>query len=169
LSRGCSLGREFDLFTAMKGFYKKTEEVFESFSSAAVRVFSNPLTFIIAIIMVIIYLAHKPILTQSFHNSIYDIILCFTFLGFFIIQKAIGKYNAALNLKINELLSAHELASNRLVSIEKKSSAELEELNKHYDEIGDKAEKEGRLRSSISVEEVLEKKEEDKQDHSNQK
>jgi low affinity Fe/Cu permease len=143
----------------MKVFYKKTEEAFESFSGSAVRLFSNPFTFIIAIILVILYLGNKPLLKQSFHDNIYDFILCFTFLGFFIIQKALSKYNAALNLKINELLSAHEQASNRMVNIEKKSATELEELNKHYHEIGDKAEKEGGLRST-TIEDVLDKKKE---------
>ncbi len=139
----------------MKRLYNKVEAAFEAFSGAAVKLFSNPITFILAIIIVVIYFMHKPVFTQPFYKSIYDLILCFTFLGFFIIQKVLSKYNTALNLKINELLSAHEQASNRMVNIEKKSATELEELNKHYNEISVNAEKNGELHTAKSIEQKL--------------
>lgn len=148
----------------MKNIYKKTEFVFENFSSAALKVFGSSITFLLAVIVVIIYLISTPFYKQSFHDSIYDIILCFTFLGFFIIQKTFNKYNAAINLKINELLSTHEFASNRLVNIEKKSEAELHELTKHYSELGDEAEKDGTLHTAKSIEHMLDRKKEEEMD-----
>ena len=149
----------------MKTIYKKTEFIFEKFSSTALRVFGSSFTFLLAIIIVIIYLGSTPFSNQSFHTSIYDIILCFTFLGFFIIQKTFNKYNAALNLKINELLSTHEHASNRLVNIEKKTEAELHELTKHYSELGEEAEKAGDLHTAKSIEHIIERKKEEAKDN----
>jgi len=145
----------------MKTIYKKTENVFEKFSEAALKVFGSSITFILAVIIVIVYFFSTPFATQSFHNSIYDIILCFTFLGFFIIQKTFNKYNTALNLKINELVSAHDKASNRLVNIEKKTEAELEELNKHYSEIAEESEKTGALQTAKSIEHILDRQRDD--------
>jgi low affinity Fe/Cu permease len=145
----------------MKTIYKSTENVFEKFSEAALKVFGSSITFILAIIIVIVYISSTPFARQSFHNSIYDIILCFTFLGFFIIQKTFNKYNTALNLKINELVSAHDKASNRLVNIEKKTEAELEELNKHYSEIAEESEKTGALQTAKSIEHILDRQRDD--------
>jgi low affinity Fe/Cu permease len=148
----------------MKNIYKKTEYIFEKFSTASLKVFGSSITFIIAVIIVIIYLISTPYNNQSFHTTIYDIILCFTFLGFFIIQKTINKSNAAQNLKINELLSTHEHASNRMVNIETKSEAELHELAKHYSTIGEEAEKEGELLTAKSIEHILERNKEEEKD-----
>ena len=149
----------------MKTINKKIEYIFENFSSAALKVFGSPVTFILAIIIVIIYLISAPFSKQSFHTSIYDIILCFTFLGFFIVQKTFNKYNAALNLKVNELISTHEHASNRLVNIEKKTEAELHELTKRYSELGEEAEKAGELHTNKSIEQILERKKEEAKDN----
>jgi low affinity Fe/Cu permease len=148
----------------MKRFYKKTENVFEKFSEAALKVFGSSITFILAMIIVVIYLATTPFSRQPFHDSIYNIILCFTFLGFFIIQKTFNKYNTALNLKINELVSAHDKASNRLVNIEKKTEAELEELAKHYSEIAEESEKTGALNTAKTIEHILDRQKDDTSD-----
>jgi low affinity Fe/Cu permease len=148
----------------MKTIYKKTENIFEKFSEAALKVFGSSITFILAVVIVVVYLATTPFSSQPFHDSIYNIILCFTFLGFFIIQKTFNKYNTALNLKINELVSAHDKASNRLVNIEKKTGAELEELAKHYSEIADESEKAGVLQTAKSIEHILDRQREDEQD-----
>ena len=146
----------------MKTIYKKTENIFEKFSEAALKVFGSSITFILAVIVVIIYLGSTPFAKQSFHNSIYDIILCFTFLGFFIIQKTFNKYNTALNLKINELVSAHDKASNHLVNIERKTGAELEELSKHYSKIAEEAADAGTMQTTKPIEHILNRQKEDK-------
>lgn len=132
--------------------HKKAESGFESFASAALRVFGSPVTFILAVILVIFYLATIPYGEQTLHNTIYDFIHCFTFLGFFIIQKAVNKSGAAMNLKINELISSHEKASNRLVNIETKTEAELRDLGKHYEEISKESEESGALHTARSIE-----------------
>jgi low affinity Fe/Cu permease len=95
---------------------------------------------------------------------VYDIILCVTFLGFFIIQKSFNKYSAALHLKMNELVAAHEKASNRMVDIENKTEEELKELGKHYSTLAAKAEGSLNRLASQSIEQLLDAqdKEQDK-------
>ena len=139
----------------MKTIYKKTEGVFEIFAKIALKVFGSSITFLLAVLVVIVYFITTPFARQSLHDSIYDIILCFTFLGFFIIQKSFNKFNAVLNLKINELVSAHDKASNRLVNIENKTEAELIELSKHYSEIAEESKRSGALHSTQSIEHKL--------------
>jgi len=146
----------------MKTIYKKTETIFEIFAGMALRVFGSSLTFIVALLVVIIFLSTTPFYRQSLHDSIYNIILCFTFLGFFIIQKSFNKFNASLNLKINELISAHDKASNRLVNIENKSEAELIELSKHYYEIAEESKRSGDLHTTQSIEHKLNKQDDAK-------
>lgn len=147
----------------MKNIYHRTENAFERFSEAALKVFGSSVTFILAVILVVIYFLTTPFEKQSFHDSIYEVILAFTFLGFFIIQKTFNKYNTALNLKINELISAHENASNRLVNIEKKTEAELVELTKHYSEIAEESSKTGDMQATKSIEHILEKRKDELQ------
>lgn len=141
----------------MKTIYKKIEDIFEAFAKVALRVFGSSITFLLAVVVVIVFLSTTPFLRQSLHDSIYSIILSFTFLGFFIIQKSLNKFNAALNLKINELVSAHDKASNRLVNIEDKSEAEIIELSKHYAEIAEESKNSGALHSTQSIEHKLNK------------
>lgn len=144
----------------MKTIYIKAENIFEKFTSIALKVFGSSITFIIAVILVVIYFITTPFYKQSFHDSIYSIILCFTFLGFFIIQKSFNKFNAVLNLKINELVSTHDKASNRLVNIENKSEAELVEMTKHYTEIAEESAKSGDLHTTQSIEHILDRNKE---------
>jgi len=148
----------------MKAIYKKAEHIFEIFTKVALKVFGSSVIFLLAVLVVIAYFITTPFSRQSFHDSIYDIILCFTFLGFFIIQKSFNKFNAVLNLKINELVSAHDKASNRLVNIEHKSEAELIELSKHYSDIAEESEKSGELRTTQSIEHRLNREKNDETD-----
>lgn len=119
----------------MKIVYKAIEHGFEKLTDTALKVYGNSITFLIAFILVVVYLADRRFYQEDFHDAIRDIILCITFLSFFIIQKAFNKYTAAINLKMNELIATHENASNELVSIENKTEAELKELSKEYEQL----------------------------------
>ncbi|MDB5231964.1 MAG: Membrane protein [Chitinophagaceae bacterium] len=121
----------------MKIIYNAAEHAFEKLTDLALKIYGNSLTFLIALIIVIVYLADRRFYKEDFHDAIRDIILCITFLSFFIIQKAFNKYTAAINLKMNELIATHENASNELVSIENKTEAELKELSKEYEQLTD--------------------------------
>ena len=77
-----------------------------------------------------------------------------TFLMVFLIQHAQNRDSLAVQLKLNELVAALEGASNRLISVEDLSDADLEVLHNHYRELGLMSERESHITESHSVEEA---------------
>ena len=74
---------------------------------------------------------------QDIHSSIGDVILGIAFLSLFIIQKSFNRFSASLHLKINELVSSHEPASNKVINVEGKTEREINELSKEYTELAE--------------------------------
>ena len=102
----------------------------------ALKIYGHPLTFIVALLLVIFFLAQSIKNSTQLQDLVRDIILSITFLSFFIIQRAVNKTTAALRIKINELIASHDKASNELLAIEDKTETELEELaHKHKDQV----------------------------------
>jgi len=140
--------------------YRKVENAFERFSSVATKVLGNSVTFIIALILVLLYFTDKRVQQQPGNKTIMDVIFAVTFLSIFIIQKSVNRFSTALHLKINELVAAHDKASNRMINIEEKTEEEMVELSKHYSSLaGTIKDEEGNMQASKSIEHVLEKKE----------
>lgn len=117
-----------------KSFYQRIEGHFENMVGAALKIYGHPLTFIAALILVIFFLVKGADNYTNLRDLIRDIILCISFLSFFIIQRAVNKSTAAINIKINELIASHDKANNELLTIDEKTGTELEELaTKHKD------------------------------------
>ena len=76
-----------------------------------------------------------------------------TFLMVFLIQKSQNKDSMAVHLKLNELLAANELTSNRLVDVEGLTEEELCVLQKYYARLKVKAKQENTLLKSHSIDE----------------
>jgi len=53
----------------------------------------------------------------------------------FLIQKSQNKESIAVQLKLNELVAAHEFASNRLVDVEDMTEEELKIIQKYYSKL----------------------------------
>jgi low affinity Fe/Cu permease len=77
-----------------------------------------------------------------------------TFLMVFLIQRTQNKDSLALQMKLNELVAAMAGASNRLVSVEDLSEAELQVLHRHYAHLARMAEEDEELGKSHSIEEA---------------
>ena len=122
----------------MKSIYRHTENGFEKLVSIAIAILGNSITFIVALCVVIYWLTNKQFYHQDIHSSIADVILGIAFLSLFIIQKSFNRFSASLHLKVNELLASHDLASNAVINLEKKTEHELTELSKEYIEIQNK-------------------------------
>lgn len=117
-----------------KTFYQRIEGLFENMVGAALKIYGHPLTFIAALILVIFFLIQGADNYTNLRDLVRDIILCISFLSFFIIQRAVNKSTAAINLKMNELIASHDKANNELLTIDEKTETELEELaNQHKD------------------------------------
>lgn len=123
----------------MKKLYKHAERKFEKIASVGIALLGNSVTFIIAICTVIFWLSNKLFYIQNIHSSIGDVILGFTFLSLFIIQKSFNRFSASLHLKINELVSSHDTARNSVINVEEKSQEELKEMSKEYSELAEHA------------------------------
>lgn len=81
-----------------------------------------------------------------------DVIFSIAFLSFFIIQKSVTRFFAALHLKINELVASHDNASNRTINVEE----EIRDLVKHYTTIAENVKSSDTMRPSQSIERIIE-------------
>lgn len=77
-----------------------------------------------------------------------------TFLMVFLIQKSQNKESLAVQLKLNELVAAHNFASNRLVDVENMSEEELKVIQKYYSHLKFDTEKDETLQQSHSIDEA---------------
>lgn len=77
-----------------------------------------------------------------------------TFLMVFLIQRAQNRDALAVQLKLDEIVAALEGASNRLISVEDLSEAELKILRIHYQRLAEMAKRDEKITESHSVEEA---------------
>ncbi len=127
---------------AEKTFYQRIENGFENMVGAALKVYGHPFTFIVAFILVIFFLIRGLQNYSDLRDLLRDIIVCISFLSFFIIQRAVNKSTTAIHIKINELIATHDKADNKLLTIEEKTETELQELaDKHKLSVSDQATK----------------------------
>lgn len=95
----------------------------------------NSITFICAVALVVFWLANKEFYTQGLFGIIRDAISGLIFLNLFIIQRSVNHFNAALHIKVNELVASHAPASNAVINVEEKTEHEIGELSKEYAEL----------------------------------
>jgi low affinity Fe/Cu permease len=69
----------------------------------------------------------------------------------FLIQRTQNKENAAIQLKLNELVAAVKGASNRLIDLEDWSEEELKNLHEHYRRLAQLARDDKDSHRSLSV------------------
>jgi low affinity Fe/Cu permease len=110
---------------------------FERFSDRAVCFTGSPSAFIIASLMVIIWVISGPLFnfSETWQLVINTGTTIVTFLMVFLIQKTQNKDSKAIQIKLNELIASSERASNRLVDIEDLTEEELDELHRFYERV----------------------------------
>lgn len=134
---------------------------FERFASKVTAATGSTPAFIIALGIIIVWLLSGP----AFHYSeTWQLIIntgttIITFLMVFLIQKSQNKDSLAIQLKLNELVASHEIASNRLVDVESMTEDELKVIQKYYHKLSELTLKEVSLQQSHSIDEA-------QQDHS---
>jgi low affinity Fe/Cu permease len=132
--------------------------LFERAANNVTRVTGSNGAFMIAVLIVLAWLITGPIFNYS---DTWQLVIntgttIVTFLMVFLIQKSQNKESLAIQLKLNELVAANRLASNRIVSIEDMTEEELRTLQKYYNRLAQLAMKEKHIRSSHSIEEAEE-------------
>ncbi len=127
--------------------------LFERFSNAATRFTGSSPAFITAVAIVVIWAVSGPIFnySQTWQLVINTGTTIITFLMVFLIQKAQNKDGKAIQLKLNELIAAHEKASNRMVDIEDLTEEELDQLHQFYVTLSILAKKENNIHRSHSI------------------
>lgn len=135
------------------GSAAKKPHFFERFSEWAVKATGSSAAFIIASSAVVIWALTGPIFnfSETWQLVINTGTTIVTFLMVFLIQKAQNKDSKAVHLKLNELIAAHEGASNRIVDIEDITEEELDQLHKFYAKLAELTKKETNLLTSHSI------------------
>src|SRR6201995_4627877 len=130
----------------------------ERFAIAVTQATGSASAFIVAFILVIIWGATGPIFhySENWQLIINTGTTIVTFLMVFLIQKAQNKDSLAIQLKLNELVAAHEFASNRLVNVESMSEQELKVIQKYYSYLSKATMEEESLQQSHSIDEARE-------------
>jgi low affinity Fe/Cu permease len=121
----------------MKNIYRSIEEGFEKVTYFATFLLGNSITFIVALLGIILWMCSKAFYTQDIHHIILNCIHAATFLSLFIIQKEFNRFSSALHLKINELVASNKTARNVVIDAETKTEHEIAELAKEYTELAE--------------------------------
>jgi low affinity Fe/Cu permease len=112
--------------------------VLERFSRQVTTWSGSSWAFIVALGVIVGWAATGPI----FHYSdTWQLVIntgttIVTFLMVFLIQRAQNKESLAVQLKLDEIVASLEGASNRLIDVEDLSEEEVENLRKHYQQLG---------------------------------
>lgn len=135
---------------------KRAANFFERIATNATRITGSSAAFIIALLCIVIWAISGPLFDfserwQLIVNTGTTII---TFLMVFLIQKAQNKDSLAIQLKLNELVAAHEFASNRLVNVENMTEDELQVIKKYYSKLSEYTMQEESLQQSHSIDEA---------------
>jgi len=132
---------------------------FDRMATKITKASGKPAAFIIAALLIIVWGITGPIFhySDTWQLVINTSTTIITFLMVFIIQQTQNKDTIALQIKLNELIASSEFASNRLVSAEDLTEAELETLKQFYIRLANLAKKEKDIHSSHSIDEAEKK------------
>ena len=128
----------------------------ERFAIGFTKATGSTAAFILAFFVVLAWAVSGPFFhySESWQLVINTGTTIVTFLMVFLIQKAQNKDSLAIQLKLNELVAAHEFASNRLVNVENLSEEDLKVIQKYYAGLSLMAKKEESLQQSHSIDEA---------------
>jgi low affinity Fe/Cu permease len=134
---------------------------FEVFASKVTQATGSTTAFIIAFFVVIVWGITGPFFhySENWQLVINTGTTIITFLMVFLIQKSQNKDSLAIQLKLNELVAAHEFASNRLGNVENMSEEELRVIKKYYCQLSEFTKNEESLQQSHSIDEAHEQHE----------
>ena len=140
----------------MKRNNKARHTFFEMLAVATTKATGSNTAIIMAFASVIIWVFLGPVFhySQNWQLVINTGTTIVTFLMVFLIQRSQNKESIAVQLKLNELVAAHEFASNRLVDVESMTEAELKIIQKYYTRLKIKTQKEESLQQSHSIDEA---------------
>ena len=132
---------------------------FQKFARATSRFAGQPISFGLAIVVIVVWAITGPIFgfSDTWQLVINTGTTIVTFLMVFIIQNTQNRDSAAVQLKLDELLRSTKGSHNALLDIEELSQEELDKIKLCYEELAEKAIKDLRSgKSDIGTPEVKE-------------
>src|SRR5690349_5216839 len=117
---------------------------FAIFAKQTERVTGNPVTFVLAVTLIVVWAITGPI----FHYSdTWQLVIntgttIVTFLMVFLIQNSQNRDTGAIQTKLDELIRALEGAHNALLDLEELDESEIEHIRRDYRNLAAKARKE---------------------------
>src|ERR1700744_2873978 len=118
---------------------RKKLRLSERFASSVTKATGSTAAFIIAFLLIVVWGATGPVFhySENWQLIINTGTTIITFLMVFLIQKSQNKDSLAIQLKLDELVAAHEFASNRLVNVEDMTEDDLKVIQKYYARLSD--------------------------------
>jgi len=135
---------------------------FDLFSTKLSKATGSPTAFLIAATAIVVWIVSGPFFkfSDTWQLVINTGTTIITFLMVFMIQQAQNKDTIALQIKLNELIAAHEGASNRLINSEDLTEEELLVLKKFYIRLAELAKTDSDIHMTHSIDEASENHEE---------
>lgn len=143
---------------------KNKTNFFERFANKVTIATGSTPAILIAFAVVVIWAATGPVFhySQTWQLVINTGTTIITFLMVFLIQKSQNKESMAVQLKLNEIVAASELASNRMIDVEDLTEDELKTIRNYYAKLKTMAQKDHSLQKSHSIEEAEDRHEDKK-------
>lgn len=137
---------------------KGTHSIFDRFAGKVTQYAGSPWAFAVALLAILVWGTTGPMFhySEDWQMVVNTGTTIVTFLMVFLIQQSQNKDSLAVHIKLNELLAAHEMASNRVVAIETLDEADLAVLRKFYCQLAAEAENEGGIKRSHSLDDARE-------------
>jgi low affinity Fe/Cu permease len=141
--------------TAYAATHSPLLTAFDRFASGVTRWAGSPAAFCAAVLVVVVWSATGPLFgfSQSWQLVVNTGTTIVTFLMVFLIQQSQNKDSVALHLKLNELLAANRLASNRMIGIEGLDEQDLREVANFYMRLSERAKRTGPVKEAHSIDE----------------
>jgi low affinity Fe/Cu permease len=119
----------------------KSKSRFTRFAKAASRATGRPLTFIVALVIIIAWAVSGPIFgfSDTWQLVINTSTTIVTFLMVFLIQNTQNRDSEALQLKVDELIRAMEHAHNALLDLEELDEDQLDLIRVDYAKLAQRA------------------------------
>lgn len=118
----------------MQKFTERFEARFEKGSEFVTHILGHSIIIILVMGIVFTWIFMVFMSDATVTEKIRDSFIAISFLTFFLVQRALNKYNLAIHVKLNELVRAQDNASNDFINVEKKTHKEIDELAKEMHE-----------------------------------
>ena len=117
------------------------QSFFGRFAQGTARAMGHPLAFVLAVLIIVGWALSGPFFefSDTWQLVINTSTTIVTFLMVFLIQNTQNRESVALQLKLDELIRAHQGAHNALLDLEELGEEELERVRALYEELARRA------------------------------